>query len=116
MNQAGFTKNKSTRDHLVRLWQAIDKTKKDGINLNIASIDIKGAYDGVDHEVLLKQLEYWKKVGFYNQQVLDMIKFLFSQYKIGLIEAKGHDFKKVCLINVGVPQGSRLSCNIFNGV
>ena len=52
--QAGFTKNKSTKDHLERLWQAIDKTKREVTNFNIASIDIKGAYDGVDHNFLLK--------------------------------------------------------------
>ena len=33
-----------------------------------------------------------------------------------MVEPKNGKLAKSCLINVGVPQGSRLSCNAFNGV
>ena len=45
-----------------------------------------------------------------------MIIFLYSQYKLGIVEPKGQQFDRFCHVNVGVPQGSRLSCNAFNGI
>ena len=45
-NQAGFTKGKNITDHIRKLWKLMDVTKKNGQRMNIASIDIKGAYDG----------------------------------------------------------------------
>ena len=48
------------------------------MNLNIASLDIKGAYDGIDHHYLLEQVKKWKKLGFFSEYILDLIIFLFS--------------------------------------
>ena len=56
--------------------------------MNIASIDIKGAYDGVSHEYLFKFLRIWKRQGFYSSKTLEEIRFLYSQYKLGIIESK----------------------------
>ena len=45
-----------------------------------------------------------------------MIQFLYSQYRLGIVESKGSSKRQICLVNVGVPQGSKLSCNGYNGV
>ena len=47
--QAGFTRNKSTKNHLMNLWNTIQKCKTKKQRLYVASLDIKGAYDGINH-------------------------------------------------------------------
>ena len=79
-------------------------------------MDIKGAYDGIDHKVIRNRMDTWRKYGFYGDKTLELLIFLFSQYKMGLVEGKGNKNLRTCLVNVGFPQGSRLSCNGFNGV
>ena len=66
MNQAGFTKDKKVSDHIETLWKLLDRTKRNKEHVNIASIDIKGAYDGVDHLFLFEKLEKWRKLGILN--------------------------------------------------
>ena len=53
-NQAGFTANKSTRDHILRLWEIIEQVNTEGKNIFICGLDVAGAYDGISHEVLLE--------------------------------------------------------------
>ena len=84
--------------------------------MNIASIDIKGAYDGVDHEFLFQKLNMWRRLAYLDHETLGYIRFLYSEYKLTLVEHKNGQIRDTCLINVGVPQGSRLSCSAFNGV
>ena len=52
---------------MIKLWELIEATKENGDQMNIASIDIKGAYDGVAHDYLLEKLEYWRKRGYYDK-------------------------------------------------
>ena len=56
--------------------------------MNIASIDLKGAYDGVSHEYLFIYLRIWKRQGFYGNKTLEAMRFLYSQYKLGIVESK----------------------------
>ena len=72
-------------------------------HVNIASIDIKGAYDGVDHLVLFEKLEKWRKLGILDHQTIEYVRFLYSQYKLGLVESKKGNMDQICLVNVGVP-------------
>ena len=51
-DQAGFTKNKSTETHLIRIWSLIDDAKRLKEGIYIGSLDIKGAYDGIKHEII----------------------------------------------------------------
>ena len=46
--------------------------------MNIASIDIKGAYDGVCHEFLFKRLKEWKRHRYFGNKTLEYIRFLYS--------------------------------------
>ena len=52
--------------------------KHDDEKINIASVDIKGAYDGIDHGYLTKKLEEWRKQKFINNETVEFIKFLYS--------------------------------------
>ena len=56
--------------------------------MNIASIDIKGAYDGVDHEHLFKMIKVWRRDGILTHETVDFIRFLYSQYRLGMTESK----------------------------
>ena len=48
--QAGFTKRKSCSTHLERIWEIIEKASQERQEVTIASLDVKGAYDGIRHE------------------------------------------------------------------
>ena len=41
--------------------------------MNIASIDIKGAYDGIEHEYLFKRIKEWKRAKYFNTRTLEQI-------------------------------------------
>jgi len=71
--------------------------------MNIVSIDIKAAYDNVDHLYLFRMLDMWVHLGYLNRTTLSYIRFLFNQYKIGVVERKGGRMNNVCLINKGLP-------------
>ena len=43
---------------------------KEGKQMNVASIDIKGAYDGVKHEHLFKMLKLWRREGYLSHETL----------------------------------------------
>ena len=49
INQAGFTKGCSIQTHIDRLWKLIADAKKKRTALAVASLDIRAAYDGVNH-------------------------------------------------------------------
>ena len=54
--QAGFTKGKGIHNHINRLWSILKRVKEENLPIAIASIDIRGAYDGVDHEFLFARV------------------------------------------------------------
>ena len=82
----------------------------------IVGLVVKGAYDGVNHEYLMNKIRTWSREGYLNRKTRDMIIFLYSQYRLGIVEPRGSMDVKTFLVNVGVPQGSKLSCNAYNGV
>jgi len=47
---------------------------------------------------------------------MELLRFLFSQYKIGVVEGKGSEMREPCLVNVGMAQGGKVSCGLFLGV
>ena len=49
---------------------------------------MKGAYDGVDHKHLMKKVIEWSRSGYLTRKTRDMIKFLYSQYRLGVVEPK----------------------------
>ena len=66
-------------------------------------MDIKGAYDGIEHKIIFEHMKTWRKFGMYGDEAHKYLIFLFSQYKLGLIEGKGNMNIKTCLVNTGFP-------------
>ena len=46
--------------------------------MNIASLDIKGAYDGVSHQFLFERVEKWRQWGFMSRETMEYMKFLYT--------------------------------------
>ena len=69
----------------------------------IAGLDVKGAYDGVDHNYLMNKVVEWSRSGYVNRKTREAIIFLYSQYRLGLVESKNSEDRHICLVNVGVP-------------
>ena len=101
--QAGFTKNKGCRDHILKLWEIIKKAKEERRNLFVGGIDVKAAYDGVSHEHMFEKAEKWRRQGYFTRDTLAQLRFIYSQYKLGLVEHKNGEMEHICLINKGVP-------------
>ena len=106
-SQFGFLKNKSTQDALLNLIDAIyDSLNNKKFHINI-SIDLKKAFDTVNHEILLNKLEIYGVRGL----GLDWIRsYLYNrQSYVGLdsFESTKH------LTNIGVPQGSIIGAFLF---
>ena len=71
MNQAGFTRNKSTREHIVRLWDLINDARKNNKPLFIGGLDIQGAYDGVSHSYLKQKFDVWRKSAIFDRVTMN---------------------------------------------
>ena len=92
----GFRPNKSTHD-------AIEFIKKNGTANNIAlEGDIKGAFDNVDHKLLIK---------FLNKKIKDkkFLNLIYQGCKCGIME-----FNKTSESLAGIPQGGIASPVLFN--
>jgi len=64
--QAGFTKSKSCATHLERIWEIIERASQEREEVTIASLDVKGAYDGIRHEQIEEHVRKWKRYGYYS--------------------------------------------------
>ena len=105
--QFGFLKNKSTQDALLNLVDAIyDSLNNKHFHINI-SIDLKKAFDTVNHEILLNKLENYGVRG----PGLEWIRsYLYNRESyVGL-----DNFESIKpTANIGVPQGSIIGPFLF---
>ena len=69
--------------------------------MTIASLDVKGAYDGIRHEEIEIHVRKWRRKGLFSEEVMNYILFLFSQYRLGIVESKSESIIDHCLVNVG---------------
>ena len=106
-SQFGFLKNKSTQDALLNLTDAIyESLNNKNFHINI-SIDLKKAFDTVNHEILLNKLELYGVRGL----GLNWIRsYLYNRKSyVGL-----SNFESTRRItNIGVPQGSIIGPFLF---
>ena len=106
-NQYGFQAGKSTDDALLNLTNLISQKLDEGFYVLGVFLDIKKAFDSVDHEILLKKLNNYGIRG----TPLDLIRSYLSgrtqRTRIGQI------LSDEIMIDCGVPQGTVLGPIFF---
>ncbi|KAJ4426411.1 hypothetical protein ANN_27225 [Periplaneta americana] len=107
-NEAGFRRNRSTRQQVTKLNQhimaALDKSKV----LTAVSVDFSSANDSVWKENLILKLY---KVGVTSNMLKWFESFIGERYcKVKY----GHSYSHCKILRTGVPQGAVLSCTLFN--
>ena len=108
-NQIGFRKNFRTADHLITLKAIVKKYVTKGQNkLYACFIDLRKAYDSIDHKKLFNHL---RKLGL-NGKLIDLVENFYEKTKCAIkIKGKITNFFK---FGKGVRQGCPLSCLLFN--
>ena len=106
-NQYGFRKKRSTQDAVLNFTEAVYDALN-GKNHNISVlIDLKSAFDTVNHQILLKKLELYGIRGnclaWFQSYLRD------RQFKVGINKI----YSAVHTINIGIPQGSILGPLLF---
>ena len=105
--QFGFLKNKSTQDALYNFLENIHDALN-GTNHNIRIlIDLKAAFDTVNHSILLNKLELYGVRGHGLEWLKSYLKD--RQFHVGLENAKSATHT----VNIGIPQGSILGPILF---
>ena len=106
-NQFGFRKNNSTTYALLQITEKIRETidkKKHGCGI---FIDLRKAFDTVNHEILLRKLEHYGIRGsalhWFNSYLTNRKQYVYVNGESSLMEN----------INCGVPQGSVLGPLLF---
>jgi len=110
-NQHGFRPHHSTENLLIdmfNLWlQILDNNTGDKYVV-ITSIDVRKAFDSVNHDILLKKLKDQFNFG---ESSLSLIKSFLTNRSI---QTKVKDTLSIPLtVNTGVPQGSLTGPNLF---
>ena len=107
-NQFGFQAGRSTEHSLISITQKIQQSfeeKKFGCGI---FIDLKKAFDTVNHRILLQKLEHY---GIRDQALKWFTSYLFDRKQyVRLNDLVDSDMKN---INCGVPQGSVLGPILF---
>jgi hypothetical protein len=106
-DQFGFRKNLSCElalNIMIENWRAKLDKKFDVVNIYL---DLKKAFDSVDHELLVMKLSYYK----ISDEAIQLIKCYLSNRNF-LVKIKG-DKSTNMKLDVGVPQGSVLGPLLF---
>ena len=106
LKQFGFSKNFSTTHAIINLIDSIENAFDKNKFACGVFIDLKKAFDTVDHEIFLKKLWHYGIRGIAN----DWFKFYLINRMQYLIDGISSDLLKV---NFGVPQGSVLGPVLF---
>ena len=105
--QFGFLKNRSTQgaiyDFTENIYDALDSKSN---NISIL-IDLKAAFDTVNHEILLDKLDLYGIRGHALQYIRDYLSNRKFNVKIGNKLSSTHN------LNIGIPQGSILGPILF---
>ena len=106
-DQFGFQPGVSTCDALVELSESIYKSLDEKKHHMVALIDIKKAFDSVNHDILLKKLDSYGIRGL-------TLRWLQSYLQDRKCYIEMNDLKsEILTFNVGVPQGSVLGPILF---
>ena len=108
VTQAGYMKNRGTRDHLFNLITLIQKHNEMNIDLRICFIDYSKAFDCVSHKKMWKTLEDMN----FPQKLIALLRSLYNHQKavIRLESGNSESFD----VSKGVRQGCILSPHLFS--
>lgn len=107
-SQYGFRSGRSTIDALSEMCGKIYKALDSNENVLSVNLDLSKAFDIIDHDLLLKKLEYYGIRGI----ALQWFKNYLNDRKMYVYFNNINS--KVCDITMGVPQGSVLGPLLFN--
>ena len=106
--QAGFRKNRGTRDHIFNLRMIIQKYREINASLHTCFIDYSKAFDCVNHEQMWQTL---KEMNF-NQKLINLIRSLYEDQQSAVrLECGTSEWFPV---TKGVRQGCILSPQLFS--
>ena len=106
--QAGFRRNRGTRDHIFNLRMIIQKFREVNRSLHICFIDYSKAFDCVKHNMLWQTLEAMK----FNPRLIQLIKSLYERQQ-SAVRFEG-ETSEWFSIQKGVRQGCILSPHLFS--
>ena len=107
-NQFGFLPNRNVMQAITKLLNYINMGLNEGLSILLVMLDISKCYDCIDVDILLKKLE--------NLGVRGIELLWFETYLKGRkqkVDINGTFSKSTCSLEVGLTQGSSLSCLLF---
>ena len=105
--QSGFRSNHSTSTTLHDVQDYILNNMDDGYATGVIFLDLKKAFDTVNHDILIKKL---KNYGIGNNELLWFESYLNNRSQVVNVNSTLSDFQPV---NIGIPQGSILGPLLF---
>ena len=105
--QFGFLKGKSTFDAINSLIEYIYSSFNNKNNCISVFLDMRKAFDTVDHKILLQKLEYY---GFRGRSLKWFLSYLEERRQVVKF---GNSTSNELRLSVGVPQGSNLGPILF---
>lgn len=110
-NQYGFVKKSNTETAVVHLTHSVAKSIQDGQLTAVIFLDLKKAFDSVDHRILEHKISKLNLAA--NERSL-IVSYLDKRHQ--MVKVNGRTSSKKEAIAISVPQGSRIGPVIFNFV